>query len=254
MKIKLLIISLLFAVTISAQDFKKIKNTAFDTGEKLSFKIAFSSMLTGNITAGNATMEVMPQKKTLNNRNTYHVVAKGSTSGFVEFFYKVNDKYETFIDDEAFVPLKSTSRIRENNYKRDDTVYFNHKEQIAKRKLKRTKISANSQDMLSAFYYARTQNISNLKQGDYLQIPFLLNDSLYVSKVVFSGKETIKTKKGTFNCVVFKPMVATGKMFDESYPVTMWLTDDNKRLPILIEMKLSVGKMRIELIDSLVKK
>jgi len=61
------------------------------------------------------------------------------------------------------------------------------------------------------------------------------------------GRETIKTKLGKFNCLKIEPMVATGNVFEDSYPVKLWVTDDGNRIPILIESKLSVGSVRVEL-------
>jgi len=240
---------LCFSLSTWAQGYKKVENIAFNNGEKLTFRVSFNSLLTGNLKAGKVTLVVNPDDVLINNRNALHVIARGWTTGIVEFFYKIDDSFESYIDQESIVPLRFIRRTRENKYKKDDTVNFNHKELIAESKTSRKKITNNTQDILSAFYYARTLNVSNLNAGNYFQIPFFLDDSLYISKIVFGGKEQIKTKMGVFNCLKFKPMVVKGKVFDESYPITMWVTDDVNRIPILIESKLSVGQARIELSD-----
>jgi hypothetical protein len=111
------------------------------------------------------------------------------------------------------------------------------------------KVPANIQDVVSAFYYARTLNIADLKTGSIIEIPFFLDDSVYNSRVIFKGKETVKTKLGKFKCIAFSPMVATGYAFDDPYPITIWITDDENRLPVLIESEQSVGRARVELIS-----
>jgi hypothetical protein len=111
------------------------------------------------------------------------------------------------------------------------------------------KVPANVQDIISAFYYARTLDISGLKKGGVIEVPYFLDDSVYHSKVIFKGRETVKTKLGKFRCIVFSPMVATGYAFDDPYPITVWITDDANRLPVLIESEQSVGRARVELIS-----
>jgi len=236
-----------FNMHIFGQEYKKVENIAFNNGEKLTFRISFSSFLTGNLKAGQLTLVVNPNNVLINNRNALHVVARGWTTGIVESLYKIDDSFESYIDQETIVPLRFISRKRENRYRKEDTINFNHKDLIAESKTSRKRILANTQDMLSAFYYARTLNVSNLNAGNYFKIPFFMDDSVYTSKIVYAGKEQIKTKMGVFNCLKFKPMVVKGKVFDESYPITMWVTDDANRIPILIESKLSVGEARIEL-------
>lgn len=248
---KLFIIGLILSISIHilGQGYNKVDNLAFSNGEKLTFRISFNSLLTGNIKAGQLTMIVNPDDVVINNRNALHVVAMGRTTGLVEFFYKIDYRFESYIDQETIVPLRFIQKKRENSYKKDETVNFNRQELIAESKNSRKKITNGTQDILSAFYYARTLNVNNLNAGNYFQIPFFLDDSVYTSKIVYAGKDRIKTKMGVFNCLKFKPMVIKGKVFDESYPITMWVTDDINRIPIYIESKLSVGIARIELTD-----
>lgn len=236
-----------FTITISAQSYRNVDNKAFDTGEKLTYDIAFSSLLTGNMTAGKLTLEVMPDKKTVTNRSAFHVVAQGNSTGFIEFFYKVNDRFESYIDEKAIVSLKFIQRKRENNYKKNDTMYFNQLERKAKSSQKEFDIPANAHDMVSALYFARTLEFDKIAKGSSFNIPFVIDDSVYHSKIIFIGRQIVKTKMGEFSCFAFKPMVATGKVFDQKYPMTFWVTDDSNHIPVLIESKLSVGKARIEI-------
>jgi len=233
--------------TAFAQSFHNINNQAFARGEKFEFKIAFNSMLTGNLTAGRATLDVKPENKLFNNRSTFHAVGAGKTTGFIELFYKIDDRLESYFDEKAFVSWQFVRHTRENNYKKDDIVDFRQNERIAVSLNKKTKVPANTQDIISAFYYARTLDISALLPGDFIPIPFFLDDSVYQSKMVFKGRETVKTKLGRFRCLAIRPMVATGYTFDDPYPITVWVTDDLNRIPILIESELSVGKVKIEL-------
>ena len=245
----LIIIFLLSCLSVFPQSYRTVNNTAFVRGEKLTFRVAFNSSLTGSITGGKATLEVKDNNKALNNRSTYHVVGEGKTTGFIELFYKVNDRFESYFDQDALIARQFIRRTRENNYKKDDLVVFRQEDLLAVSLKKIVKVPANIQDVISAFYYARTLDISNLEPGGIIHIPFFLDDSVYNSRVIFKGRETVKTKLGKFKCIAFRPMVATGYAFNDPYPITIWLTDDENRIPILIESEQSVGRARVELLS-----
>ncbi|MEI8047005.1 MAG: DUF3108 domain-containing protein [Bacteroidota bacterium] len=245
---RILVVVILFnCLTAFPQSYRTVQNSAFIRGEKLSFKVAFNSALTGNITGGKATLEVTDDNKIINGRSTYHVVGDGKSTGFIELFYKIHDRFESYFDQDAMIAWQFSRRTRENSYKKDDLVIFRQNDHLGVSLSKIMKIPANCQDVISAFYYARTLDISGLKPGEVIEIPFFLDDSVYHSRVIFKGRETVKTKLGTFRCVAFRPMVATGYAFDDPYPITVWITDDNNRLPVLIESEQSVGRARVEL-------
>jgi hypothetical protein len=247
---RLLVLLFLFCcLSAFPQLYRKIHNTAFVRGEKLTFRVAFNSSLTGSITGGKATLEVKDDNKILNNRSTYHVIGEGKTTGFIELFYKVHDRFESYFDQDALIARQFIRRTRENNYKKDDLVVFRQDDLLAVSLTKIVKVPANMQDVISVFYYARTLDITNLEPGGILQVPFFLDDSVYNSRVIFKGRETVTTKLGKFRCIAFRPMVATGYAFDDPYPITIWLTDDANRLPVLLESEQSVGRARVELIS-----
>jgi len=247
---RILVILLLFScITVFPQSYRNIPNKAFVRGEKLTFRVAFNSALTGSITGGKATLELKDDIKQIDNRNTYHAIGEGKTTGFIELFYKVHDRFESYFDQDALIARQFIRRTRENSYKKDDLVIFRQHDRLAVSLTKVVKVPANIQDVISAFYYARTLDISDLKPGGTFEIPFFLDDSVYHSRVIFKGRETVKTKLGKFRCVAFQPMVATGYAFDDPYPITIWITDDANRLPVLIESEQSVGRARVELIS-----
>ena len=247
---RLLVILFLFlGLSAMPQSFRSIHNTAFVRGEKLNFRVAFNSALTGSITGGKATLEVKDENKIINNRNTYHVIGEGKTTGFIEIFFKIRDRFESYFDQDAIIARQFIRTTRENSYKKDDLVIFRQDDRLAVSLTKIVKVPANIQDVISAFYYARTLDISGLQPGGTFEIPFFLDDSVYFSKVIFKGYENVKTKLGKFRCIAFQPMVATGYAFDDPYPITVWITNDANRLPVLIESEQVVGRARVELIS-----
>ena len=234
---------------LMAQSMRYVENTAFDRGEKLIFKVYYHSFITGKVTAGEAKLEVKNKRVTKSNRPTYHIIGTGQSKGAFNFFFKVNDRFETFIDEQALIPWYFTRRTREGGFKKDDEVTFRQNNGVAVSRNAIKNIPKNTQDILSVFYYARTLDITGMQPDESFPLAFFLDDSVYVSKIVFLGREQIKTELGTFNCLKFKPMVIKGDIFSEPYPMELWITDDKNRLPVMVSSALIVGSARMELVD-----
>lgn len=235
--------------TVAAQPYRYVENTAFARGEKLTFRVYYHSFVTGKVTAGEARLEVKDKSVTQNGRSTYHVVGTGESKGAFNLFFKVNDRFETFIDDQALIPWYFIRRTREGGYKKDDEVTFRQNNGVAVSRNAVKRIPENTQDILSVFYYARTLDITGVKPNESFPLSFFLDDSLYVSKIVFLGREQVKTSMGTFNCLKFKPMVIKGDVFAEPYPMVLWITDDKNRLPVMVSSAVIVGSVKMELIS-----
>ncbi len=219
-------------------------------GEKLKYKIAFSSGLTGNVKGGEATMSVKPSTVRVANSDTYHATLYGATTGVIEWFYQVENKYETYIDVNSGAPLMYRQAVRENKYRNADTVYFDQKKKVATYKNKRIDIPDNTHDFVSMIYFVRSLDVSKLKKGDSFIIPFFTSDKVIMSKVVFNGIEQIRVQNKLVNCYAFKPQVGKGKVFNQDYPATIWISTDSNRLPMLIEARMKVGRVKMELLKS----
>lgn len=244
----LLFLLLISVSSLSAQKFRTIKNNAFHRGEKLEYKVYYHSAVTGKVIAGSGTLEVMPDNRKFNNRNTMRIVGVGRSKGAFNWFFKVNDRFETYIDEEGLFPWLFINRTREGGYKKDDDITFHQDDGQAVSRNAVTPLPDNVQDFLSGFYFARTLDVSKVAEGGGFTVPFFLNDKVYNSRIIYEGKEVVTTSLGTFNCLKFKPMVVKGDVFSDPYPMTIWVTDDRNRVPILFESAVIVGKVKMELI------
>ncbi len=251
-KIVFVFVSMFFmlnVISLQAQELRKHKNEAFKRGEKLKYRVYYDAILTGKVTAGMASLEVKSENKLIANRPTFHVEALGKTQRTFNWFFKVVDRYETFIDEDAIVPWLFIRRINEGGYVKNQDITFNQITNTAYYKnnmngnKESIKIPKYTQDVISALYYARTLDITK----DFT-IKFMLDDSLYVSKVKYAGKETITTRLGTFKCIKLKPMVLKGEVFNDPYPMNVWITDDKNHIPILASSKVLVGSVNLELV------
>ena len=126
---------------------------------------------------------------------------------------------------------------------------FNHYKNYVKCNEKQYPVPEYTQDIISFFYFARTIDASKLKEKESFELNFFLSDSVSTIKVTYEGKENVKTKSGTFRCLKFKPMVLTGNVFKDPYPMTIWISDDKNKVPVMLQSAVIVGSIKMELVN-----
>jgi len=226
----------------------------FRMGERFEFRAMYNSFVTGNVTAGNAVLEVKEQHARVGGRPMVHFVGSVNTKGMFNWFYRVENSYESYFDPETLKPYRFSERVSEGSYRRNYDVTFDHENQKARgvreateTTRKTTEIPERVQDMLSAFYYTRSFDMDSLEPGDAIGLDLFMHDTVYVSRILFEGREQITTSMGTFNTLKFKPEVLEGPIFSQPYPMTIWISDDKNRIPVRIESGLVVGRARLDL-------
>lgn len=231
----------------TAQELQPVPNRAFIPGEKFSFTVYYDSFVTGKVTAGTASLEVSFRTHNIEGREVYHAIGTGKSKGAFNLFFKVDDRFESYIDTEYMVPWRFIRRSREGDFKKEDEVKFNQFTGSVSSTRANKSVPKGIQDFISAFFYARTIDMTDLEPGGYFPMTFYLDDSVYVSRVYYEGKEIVKTEAGTFRCMKFKPMVATGNVFSQPYPMNIWVTDDQYRIPVLARSAVVIGSVKMEL-------
>lgn len=240
---KIMLLSLLILIT----SFDSYSDDSYGVGEWFKFRVHY-----GFVNAGFATLEV--KDAVINNKKVFHVVGKGYTTGVSRFFFKVNDTYESYIDKETGNPYQFVRKIDEGGYTKNQEGFFNqsdHKITVKdyKRKTEKTfVIPKNTQDILSAFYYLRNYpTIDKIHPGEYIAIDMFFDDETTKFKLKFVGRQDITTKFGVVPSMVFKPLVQSGRVFKEEESLTIWVSDDENRLPVRIKADLAVGSLKADL-------
>ncbi|BDQ04102.1 DUF3108 domain-containing protein [Ignavibacterium sp.] len=246
MKSKLsLIIIVVFQISLlaslSGDDFRKLPNKAFKEGEKLTFDVKY-----GFVTAGIATMQI-PKIKRISGRDAYHVTFEVNSVPSFDLFYKVRDRYETYIDVEGLFPWRFEQHIREGKYSRDFSAFFDQRKGKAKTTEGEYDIPKYVHDIVSAFYFARTLDYSGMKKGDKIHLQNFYKDKVYDLDVVYHGKETIEVAAGKFDCIIVEPLVQEGGLFKSEGNIVIWLTDDDIKMPVRVKTKVVVGAIDADL-------
>jgi hypothetical protein len=232
-----------FATSVFSQEkkFRKIENKAFTAGEKLTFDVNY-----GFITAGRAFMEI-PQIKKISGRDAFNVVFRVNSVSTFDAFYRVRDRYETYLDVEGIFPWRFEQHIREGSYSRDFSAYFDQWKGKAITKKGSYPIPENVNDIVSAFYYLRTFDFSNAKVGDTFHLENFFKDKVYPLDVIYRGKEKITVAAGTFNCFIVEPLVVEGGLFKSEGSIIIWLSDDELKIPVKVKTKVLIGSIDAEL-------
>lgn len=221
---------------------RNISNTAFKAGEKVSYRIHY-----GMINAGEATITVEDSKYKFGNRDAFHIVGEGKSLGSFDWFFRVRDHYETYIDKQGMFPYRFIRNCDEGGYKiNQDYTFYPEKRAYKDAKGDAYMTPDFVQDMISAYFYARTMDYSNLKGGEIITIMTLVDDEIYPLKMKYIGKETITVDAGTFRCLRFAPVVQKGRVFKKEEDLAVWITDDANHLPILAKAKILVGSIKME--------
>lgn len=224
------------------------QESAFADGEWFKFRMSYSNWLK----AGEATLTVKETK--LKNKEVYHVVGKGKTTGMIKWFFKVKDRYESFFDKKTILPYKFIRDINEGGHTKDIEIEFdqrNHKAHVNDKKHnKQTVIDTkpNIQDMVSTYYYLRNKiDINTLKIGDEIKTYMFFDEENYGFKLKYLGEEIITTKFGRVKTLKFRPYVMAGRVFKEEESLTLWVSKDKNKVPLRIKADLVVGSLRSDL-------
>jgi hypothetical protein len=240
----LFLIPALFDQAPNFAQMREHKNEAFQKGEVLKFRLHY-----GIIDAGTATLEVKNEEKKFGDRSAYHIVGTGETKGAFDWFFKVRDRYETYIDEKAIAPWVFIRRVDEGGYKINQNYVFNHYKKSVNADGKNFEIPQYAQDMLSSFYYARCLDFSNAKPGQIFSMESFMDNEVYPVKIRYIGREIITTSLGTFRCIKFRPVVQTGRVFKKEEDLNVWITDDKNHIPVRAQAEILVGSIKMDLLE-----
>jgi hypothetical protein len=234
-----------FLASYGQPDFCNVKNTSFQAGEKLMFRVYYN-MGPVWINAGNAIFSIQPAS--MHGRKTHHITGFGKTAKAYEWVFKVRDQYETFLDKETMLPVRFIRDVSEGGIAFKHDVAFNHKKGEAISDKKTYEIPSCTQDVLSAIYFARNIDYSKFKAGDKIPFNMFLDDKVYSLYIKYLGKEKVKTKLGTFNSIKIAPLLIEGTIFKGGEKMAVWVSDDANHLPLRVESPILVGSIKVDLV------
>jgi hypothetical protein len=225
----------------SLDSLRKIDQVAFSVGEKLVYDVGYSF-----ITAGEAVFYI-PGMDTIQNRECYRVQFTVNSTPTFSFFYKVEDKYETILDKKGIFPWRFTQQIREGSYRYDFRADFDQLNNVAITKDGRYSIPPYVHDAVSAMFYVRTMDFSKSRPGQKVYLQNFYKDSTYQLAVKFLGYQRVSVDAGTFDCVLVEPLMKEGGLFKSEGRIIIWMTNDERKIPIKVSTQVIIGSIDAEL-------
>lgn len=251
-----LILSWLFAnmSVVFSQSSCVDKNEAYEPGEELNYKVIYNwGMIWAE--SGKATFRVGSAQ--IKGRTLYVFNGSGSTYPNYDWFYKVKDVFESYVDSATMRPLTTSATISEGSKKEKHYYAFNFNAKKAYTKITRgnkpekldtINTAACTIDVTTAIYYARNIDYSNCKKNDTIGISLLLDGKVYPIYIRYLGKGQYDAGAlGKYNCIKFSPLLVEGSIFKGGEGMTVWVTDDKNKIPLYIETPIVVGSIKVKL-------
>ncbi|MEO1486749.1 MAG: DUF3108 domain-containing protein [Bacteroidota bacterium] len=241
-------ICILLCIVLSTSAFAQKRNPAYKSGEWLKFRIHY-----GFLNASYATLHLSTDK--IDSIPVYHVVGRGQTTGFASIFFKVDDTFESYFDRYDGKPYRFIRKTNEGGYTKDIEIDFNYNDDKAvltdnkSGNVQDFSVHNNIQDLLSAAYHLRNRyEIDDFEVGQSINMDMLFDDDgIFKFKLKFLGKEVIRTKFGKVECLKFRPLVQSGRVFKEKESLTLWVSNDLNKIPVRIKADLAVGSLKADL-------
>jgi hypothetical protein len=217
----------------------------FFVGEELLFEVRWMGFL-----AGNASMAVSGQV-TRNGHDVYHIRSLAESSPFFSLFYNVRDMGETFVDVRELYPWYFRLDQREGARAVQRTVTFDQRRGVAiytknQETPQEVKVPWGVQDSLSSFYLLRTLP---LRVGQSIHLKTFSNGKTYDLEVQILRREKVEAYWGPVDALVVQPLMRFQEILRQKGEVLIWVTDDDRRLPIRMKTAIKVGSIEATLID-----
>lgn len=226
----------------SVKELRYVKNEAYGFGEKLEYKVGYKF-----ITAGVGYFHIQPNAVQRNNRDCYDIRFQVKSLESLEWLYKVRDRYRTVLDVAGIFPWEFEQNVREGKYKKDFKAEFDQINNTAKAKNKTYKVPEYVHDIVSAFFYVRTMDLSSMKKGNVFYLNNFFEDTTNTLGVKIHGRETISVEAGKFKCIVIEPLVVQGGLFKNEGNIFIWVTDDDRKVPVKVATKILIGYVGADL-------
>ena len=230
-----------------------IKNESFSKGEQLDYRVSFLGL-----TVGKAITKVDSKIYNINSRRCFKIDAFGETTG-ISWIYRVNDNWGAYIDTAAMVTHVSYRKIKENKYRKEELVNFDHANRKARVQVMNKTgvyenvndydIPENATDLVGGFIQMRFFDFKKIKVGDTVAISGFFEDTSYKLKIMYKGKETISTTIGKIPCHLMVPIMPDNKLFNGENSISVWISDDANKIPVKIQAKMFIGHTGLELVS-----
>lgn len=228
-----------------------VTNKPFKPGEVVNYQ-AFYNWGFIWIHAGDVQFKV--SEKLYKNEPSYYFEATGNSLKNYDWLYKVRDRYQSFASEETLKPHYFERNTSEGSYNAYEQYFFNHSQHRVYGTIKNNDVPLTRDtiavsncvfDVLSAIYFCRSLDFDHLKINERLPVTTIIDNKLYNLYIRYLGKEVIENRdKKKYRCYKFIALMVEGTIFKGGEDITVWVTEDDNRVPILVEAKILIGSVK----------
>lgn len=235
--------------TASSQCFKQ--NTTFRVGEKVTYHAYYNW---GMIWLNAGHVEFTVKDTTYHDQEVIHLHSFGRTYRNYDRLYKVRDRFQAYLDKESLKPLWYERKTSEGGYKVHNMYRYMQDKGVVYTQANNSKepfeadtldINPCTFDVLTSIYSARNIDYDKYAINEKIPITMIVDNEIYDLYIRYLGRETIKLKTGrVFRTVKFAPLLVEGTIFKGGEQMTVWVSDDKNRIPVMIEAKILIGSVK----------
>lgn len=229
----------------------KTTNSNIIDGEKITYVLSYTWFFIWT-DVGEAEFSVTNERKF--GRNLLHLRAYGKSYPFYDYFFKVRDLYETWVEPETLEPVYFNRDINEGGYKKENEYWFDWQKRELKVRVRRREganrydtleINRCCHDVVTAIYIARTLDFKDVYPGKTYTVSVVMDEEIYDVGYRFVKREVKDLPElGKVNCLKFQCDVIAGDVFTEEQKIYVWATDDGNKLPVYAESPIRVGTVK----------
>jgi hypothetical protein len=242
----------LIMMGLSIANIAKADPPLSNHSEKLNYTVYYNWGVVW-INGGTLTLKASPDS--INGKTLRKIEGIGKSSSKWKWLFELEDHYTTWCNPDSFLPVKSVKKTMEGGYFIHNQYHFNYQDSMiyirteeSKKSLAFDTIAINHKvfDAQSATTYLRFLDFNSRLVGDTLVLHILMDGELRKQKIIFKGKKNLKDKDNqAYSTYKFTAVVAEHNLFSSSDAINVWITDDDKRIPLYIEANLTVGSVKI---------
>jgi hypothetical protein len=253
----LLLVLIVSVGTVHGQAQCTRENSVFGAGEHVSYN-AFYNWGFIWLNAGEVTFSV--ESAQWKDQPAYHLKSVGVTHKGYDKLFMVRDTFETYVDKESLRPFEFKRITNEGSYSSFHHYIFNNNNRTIRSSISKEGGPVKHSvlpwpdctfDILTMIYQARNIEFSKYKKGDKIPIVMIVDGEIHHLHIRYLGKEVAQTRDGRqFRCLKFSPLLVKGTIFEAGEDMTVWVTDDQNRVPIVVEAKILIGSVKAVFVEA----
>ncbi len=227
----------------------EVNPPCFDSKEKATYEVYYKW---GFMWVSAGWVKFSATQSTYKDKQAFHLYSQGKSYPKWDWFYKVNDIYESYIHPNNFTPYYFSRQVEEKNDKYSETLAFSddivqvnkHIEGQTQSAKTITKKNPCAIDPITMIYKARSIPFETFEIGQKYALSLIIDGEEHQTFIRYQGKEVKSVKgKGKYNALKFSALLVEGTMFKGGEDLTVWVTDDKNRVPLVIQSEVLVGSI-----------